>query len=366
MSGISNYFTRRDIRKQASLAIRHAHHIRNMRGDILSAAELQRLERAMTAIADALAARDWKATETATASLCDVLGNVAPEPSHPGLRENVEVIVVAIAVAMAFRTYFLQPFKIPTGSMEPTLHGINSVPVQAPTLTDRMPIKLVKWLATGEWYSEVVIHRAGELSGPEASQDDPSVVHFFCGGIRYRVPRDARINARLGEFLPKGHVLCSVRVKAGDHVFVDKVSWNFRAPRRGDVMVFNTEGITALPQGTHYIKRMVGLPNETISVDPPFLKINGDAVMAPESIARISRKDPGYDGYKVVGMLSPEGLLRSSSDSHRLGPTEYFAMGDNTGNSRDSRYWGTVPQVNLVGPGVFVYWPFGANWGVIQ
>src|SRR6188472_317840 len=48
-----------------------------------------------------------------------------PHP-HAGIRENVEVLLVALAVAMGIRTFFLQPFKIPTGSMQPTLYGVNS------------------------------------------------------------------------------------------------------------------------------------------------------------------------------------------------------------------------------------------------
>jgi signal peptidase I len=44
----------------------------------------------------------------------------------------------------------------------------------------------------------------------------------------------------------------------------------------------------------------------------------------------------------------------------------YFAMGDNSYNSYDSRYWGPVPQENLVGRGLFVYWPFNRHWGLIR
>ncbi len=52
---------------------------------------------------------------------------IKPHP-HPAWRENVEVLLVALAVAMGIRTFFLQPFKIPTGSMQPTLYGVTSVP----------------------------------------------------------------------------------------------------------------------------------------------------------------------------------------------------------------------------------------------
>ena len=44
----------------------------------------------------------------------------------------------------------------------------------------------------------------------------------------------------------------------------------------------------------------------------------------------------------------------------------YFALGDNSYNSYDSRYWGTVPEANLVGRGLLVYWPFNWHWGIIR
>ena len=56
---------------------------------------------------------------------------------HAAWRENVEVLLVALAVAMGIRTFFLQPFKIPTGSMQPTLYGVTSVPDYTPDVTTR-------------------------------------------------------------------------------------------------------------------------------------------------------------------------------------------------------------------------------------
>ena len=182
------------------------------------------------------------------------------------------------------------------------------------------------------------------------------------GPRRYRVPKDARLEYRPGEYVPAGAVLWAGIVKAGDHVFVDKVRWNFVQPKRGEIMVFSTAGVAGLPPGTHYIKRMSALPLETVSIDPPHLLIDGEIVNTPEAIQRIASRENGYGGYKLVAPGSP-GLLRSPRDEFRLGPAEYFAMGDNTGNSRDSRYWGAVPQQNLVGPAFAVYWPLSSRWG---
>jgi len=146
----------------------------------------------------------------------------------------------------------------------------------------------------------------------------------------------------------------------GDHLFVNKVIWNFRRPRRDEIMVFTTDAIATLEPGTHYIKRMCGLPGERLAIHPPHLFINGEPVTGLRGISRVTSADKGYDGYKLAGLLTAENL------EWPLRHDEYFAMGDNTGNSRDSRYWGPVPAKNLVGPAVFVYWPFSKRWGLIR
>ena len=59
-------------------------------------------------------------------------------------------------------------------------------------------------------------------------------------------------------------------------------------------------------------------------------------------------------------------MLAFATDRLTLGAREYLGMGDNTMNSYDGRYWGAVPQKNLVGPALFVYWPYYDRWGLIR
>jgi signal peptidase I len=59
-------------------------------------------------------------------------------------------------------------------------------------------------------------------------------------------------------------------------------------------------------------------------------------------------------------------LLSHADSKFRLPEGRYFAMGDNSYNSSDSRYWGTVPEENIAGRGLFVYWPFLPHWGLIR
>jgi signal peptidase I len=271
---------------------------------------------------------------------------------------------------MALRTYFIQPFKIPTGSMQPTLYGITSVSKDKPGVTDRFPLKFVKFAITGQWYSERRAQADGTLGFPTQSPKDPSVVLFSISGKQHKIPRDAidvysrpghyDLKVRPGGYVHKGDLLWSGVVTRGDHVFVNKLIWNFRKPKRGEIMVFYTTGINSLPQGTHYIKRMCGMPGESVSIDEPNLVINGKVVKQPDTIARIESCKNGYTGYQLAGNLS------TPDKSWKLDDDEYFAMGDNTGNSRDSRYWGSVPAKNLVGPACVVYWPFSKRWGLAR
>jgi signal peptidase I len=152
-------------------------------------------------------------------------------------------------------------------------------------------------------------------------------------------------------------------LRTGDHVIVNKFAYNFRRPSRGEVFVFTTSHIAGIgvpeEQGSqHYIKRLVGVPGDTLEVKGTKLWVNGKE--ADEfGIQRVGGAQAPYKGYTSYGYLD-------EARQFKLDPEKFWAMGDNSGNSSDSRYWGTVPQRNLVGPGLFCYWPFTSHWGVIR
>jgi len=365
-----NFLERRKYRKEAKALINHALHVVNMRGDLLGEAVVGRVKEATVALSDALKSRDYKTVPGRLDALRDCLEReTAKYPVRGGaFRENFEVAVVAVAVAMGLRAYFIQPFKIPTGSMQPTLYGITSDADTSPTLLDRMPLKLIKFVVTGDWYSVREAQASGRLGEARTSPTDPSVVIFNIGGKRHKIPKDAFVDSRgMGNSLfhpsrvvRRGDVLWSGMRHSGDHLFVNKVIWNFRKPRRDEVMVFKTDGIPDLVQGTHYIKRMCGLPGERVSIQPPRLLIDNQPVSGYRGIDRVTAAGDGYSGYQLAGALD------SLAASRLLGKDEYYALGDNTRNSADSRYFGTVPARNLVGPAVWVYWPLSRRWGLIR
>ncbi|MDD4871794.1 MAG: signal peptidase I [Kiritimatiellae bacterium] len=362
-----NYFKTRKIRKNASELLGQASHLRNYREDVMRQIDLQKLSESEDTLKNAIKSGNAATIENASESLLACMSKVAPAGRRSGLAENFEILVVAIIVAMGFRTYFIQPFKIPTGSMEPTLNGIHTEARAEPRFMDRIPMKYFKWIVYGEWFLEVKVKEDGYLTRAETSRDETSV-YWYVGNKRYKVPRNIqRLNCSSGDHLKKGDILWSGTVITGDHVFVDKIRWNFAKPKRGQVMVFSTQDIKTLPPGTHYIKRLIGLPGETLSVVPPNVIINGKAIEEPLGITRIQRQEAGYPaGYVLPYSFGDDCYISSSNDVRKLGSSEYFVLGDNTRNSRDGRYWGTVPEKNTIGPAFLVYWPYSARWGRIR
>jgi signal peptidase I len=133
----------------------------------------------------------------------------------------------------------------------------------------------------------------------------------------------------------------------------------------GTFFVFRTNNIPAIRPDPvagppFYIKRLAGLPGDQLRIDPPFLYINGKKAEG-YGFERVMSARPPYRGY------APGQKYLSKPDQTYSVPRDgYFAMGDNSYNSFDSRYWGPVPVENLVGRGLFVYWPFFPHWGLIR
>jgi signal peptidase I len=123
-------------------------------------------------------------------------------------------------------------------------------------------------------------------------------------------------------------------------ILVDKWTYLFRPPARGDVIVF-----VAPPQPTQdYIKRVIGLPGDTITIMNTTVIVDG--VTLNESYVDPNNQGNIYD-YKHIHEVVPS--------------NEYFVLGDNRKGSSDSRDWGFVPRKNIIGRAAFVYWPLHEN-----
>ena len=344
--------------------------------DLLQPAELALLEGRIEDLARAIKAKDREQVETASGTLYHAFEAHFPQPKHPEIRENCEVFLVAIVIAIGIRTFFLQPFTIPTGSMQPTLNGILVHATQTPP--PNLLRRAVDLALLGRSYFQVV----SQADDTVLQMSEVTRFRFFhytelrCEKQTLLLPAPASgviktFGIQRGSRLQAGQVLQGY-TDTGDHVFVNKVAYNFRSPCRGEVFVFSTLGIPTdenrfHPDGPsqYYIKRLAGLPGDTLRIAPPRLFVNGKPAtgFAFERVMSGSPLSPegGYRGY-ANGPL----YLTDPDASFRLPEKRYFALGDNSYNSADSRYWGTVPQDNLMGCGLWVYWPFTKHWGFIK
>lgn len=187
------------------------------------------------------------------------------------IREYAEALLVAFVLALIIRTFIVQAFKIPSGSMEDTL-----------------------------------------LIG------DHLLVNKFIYGTQ--IPFT---NTRI---LPVRH------------------------PERGDVIVFEYPVDTRNPdlspwERKDFIKRIVGVPGDTVEVRDKEVYLNGKPYHIPQEI----HKDPHF--YPRRDMMAPR----------TVPPGEYFVMGDNRDNSQDSRFWGYVPMANIKGLAFIKYWSWNAQ-----
>jgi signal peptidase I len=164
-------------------------------------------------------------------------------------------------------------------------------------------------------------------------------------------------------------------LQVGDHVFVDRLSaapashylgplMPYRLIHRGEVAVF----ISPAQPDLHLVKRIVGVPGDRIHLTNGELYVNGVKQVEPYVYRSSNDYDPYRDNFPSV---SPEYARTPPTpewpivmQQHIQGgdlvipPKSYFAMGDNRNNSYDSRFWGFVPEENLIGRPLFIYWSF--------
>ena len=367
----------------------HVHKLLSAQRDILSADAIRNVEKAMEDLRTALALNGEKSLLLAKMKgLEDAANEWLKSYPSAGLRENVEVLLVAIAVAMAIRTFFLQPFKIPTGSMQPTLWGIT-----AENLIDQPDVPLPNFFAQlfSFWFNGVQYkHVVAKCDGAWTPVDE-TPQHFLLFNLRQRFkigdethtiwfPPDKLWDAVApGKKFKKGEDVIRLKTYSGDHLFVDRLTYNFRRPNRGEIIVFETTGIERMLRsnwGQFYIKRLIALSGEHVRIgDDRHLIIDGRRQDA--STPHFERvysfdgppRESQYSGHlnehiaEVNGRPTLAPLFADENHEFIVGPRHYMVMGDNTMNSSDSRTWGDFPRENVIGKSFCVYWPIGSQDG---
>ncbi|HTO02043.1 MAG TPA: S26 family signal peptidase, partial [Opitutus sp.] len=285
-------------------------------------------------------------------------GAIYPKSS---LVENVEFFLVAAIVIIGIRTYFVQPFKIPTNSMWPTYFGMtaeNFPPeVSAPGTLER----IFRFAAFGAQRREMIAPTSGKVSAdfrdtgnlhytveddrswlilptkvreytlyvndqpakvrvPYDFNDFDSVVleNFFASeqdflaqfkkAARDRAERRQRNSDRREDYAPvfrlqfqkevrAGEPVVQFDILTGDQLFVDRVSYHFTQPKVGQGFVFRTDHIPGIGDEQYYIKRLVGTPGDVMEIQPPVLYRNGKPIAGAEAFAANERKEGRYRGY---------------------------------------------------------------------
>ena len=123
-----------------------------------------------------------------------------------------------------------------------------------------------------------------------------------------------------------------------DRLVVSRVHYLYERPQRGDILVFNSLRESELARGVMLIKRVIGLPGETVEFRDQKLHINGVALEESYTKEEFCRR-------------------RCHDQTWELGENEFFMMGDNRNNSNDSRFFGPVPLSKIVGRVIFRYFP---------
>lgn len=133
----------------------------------------------------------------------------------------------------------------------------------------------------------------------------------------------------------------------GDYLIVDQLSYNISNPERSDIVVFHTEFIQGGAEKEYYIKRIIGIPGDRVVIK------DGNVILYKNnSDTPTLLKEP----YII------EGLKTISQDpiDVTLSENQYFVLGDNRGNSSDSRYWGVLNKQYITGKPVIRLFPFNA------
>jgi len=124
----------------------------------------------------------------------------------------------------------------------------------------------------------------------------------------------------------------------GEYILTDKISYRLKEPQRGDVIIFRAPR----NQEYDYIKRIIGLPGDTVKIENNQMYINNQH-LTEAYLPSFFSTHSGAFLHPGVGVVIPE--------------DEFFVLGDNRSHSSDSREWGFVPRENIVGKALLRYWP---------
>ena len=406
------------LRKQAKELLHAATKVYHYRRDVTSAARLQELEKSVTEIEMMIADKSTESVPfQAAMNRLDALLRKIGGKLHPKTfwSDNLEVILVAAILVIGVRTFFFQPFIIPTNSMYPTYSGMNTAVYASSESSPNTLRKVFNKLTLGAKHKTLIAEDSGPVSllllpNPKTGKVGTSRPvsyrkYFFLPATRaeyvfsvggtlqsIQVPAEYDMLSAIRQFFPDsnltmpvpsrespsgqalalnhtakaGDSLVRFDITLGDALFVDRISYHFKRPKAGDPFVFRTNDIRAeLGRLTgdysdkYYIKRIGGIGGESLEIKEGGLFVDGAPRDEVEAFARNAAKEDEYGGYINHTLLAEDRVLEIPDD-------KFVALGDNSANSLDSRYWGFVPERSVIGKAIFIYYPFTKRWGIAE
>ncbi|PSB54354.1 signal peptidase I [Chamaesiphon polymorphus] len=148
-------------------------------------------------------------------------------------------------------------------------------------------------------------------------------------------------------YIPSGSMLPTLHID--DRLIIDKISYRFSDPARGDIVVFNpTAKLEEEKFKDAFIKRVIGVPGDRVDIKSGKVYINGKFLSE-----NYLGEDPNYNWSSTT--LTPDGIVPKG---------HYLVLGDNRDNSYDSRFWGFVPKDKIVGKATVRFWPINRAGGI--
>lgn len=340
--------------------------------------------------------------------------------------DNCEVFLVALILAIGIRTFFLQPFSIPTNSMYPTYNGMTSQVFQSAAEVPSTLNRIWRKITLLSTHYDLKTKKGGKLEIPLFNLRDPLVAQgiirfakvtgtkwfilptpvreytFFVDGepSKIRVPWDfnlddvvqktyfkdheefidvikAKFQSYLGgasisaegpslavdkTFEPNESIL-NFDILTGDMLFVDRFSYHFKKPKIGEAIVFTGEMVEGLQNSDGANKYLI----------KHLVGIGGDTLeVQPPMLLRNDKPIEGIEAFKLnfdkVGEYqgyTARGELSLGKKVHI--PEGYvYGMGDNSAHSGDSRNFGPIPEKALMGKALFIFYPFTHRWGIAK
>lgn len=285
------------------------------------------------------------------------------------IREYAETLISAFLIAMVIRTFIIQAFKIPTGSMEPTLHG-------DPRHGDRIFVNKFIYRFKKPQRGDIVVFTTKDIPGLGKKKDyikrliglPGETIEIRDGNIyindklitQPEIARNTYVNStpvvqpldipRRGIKVP-GTFFLVYAPETGRFYLLNRAIYKLPGDTKlGDKFTFN-------PQHIESMEDLIPFQTEFLAHEGQYVKFHSDGLYVDNILYK---KDYNLTGvYVLLGQYGMEGQKLEIPDGY------YFVLGDNSYNSKDSRYWGFVPAKNIKGEAMFIWWP-PRRWGIIR